>query len=76
MDPAVMGAGEEAGTIYARHGLDALELGDEAIVEVADFSLEGRAMRVVRQAHNRVGRAGSRCGSAATATSPRPRWPC
>ncbi|MFF3514487.1 phosphatidylglycerol lysyltransferase domain-containing protein [Streptomyces sp. NPDC002573] len=56
--PAVMGASEEAGTIYARHGLDALELGDEAIVEVADFSLEGRAMRVVRQAHNRVRRCG------------------
>ncbi|MFF9407202.1 phosphatidylglycerol lysyltransferase domain-containing protein [Streptomyces anandii] len=56
--PAVMGASEEAGTVYARHGLDALELGDEAIVEVADFSLEGRAMRVVRQAHNRVRRAG------------------
>ncbi|MDT0469347.1 phosphatidylglycerol lysyltransferase domain-containing protein [Streptomyces gibsoniae] len=56
--PAVMGAGEEAGTIYARHGLDALELGDEAIVDVADFTLEGRAMRVVRQAHNRVRRAG------------------
>nr|WP_258053358.1 phosphatidylglycerol lysyltransferase domain-containing protein [Streptomyces sp. Ru72] len=56
--PAVMGASEEAGTIYARHGLDALELGDEAIVEVSDFSLEGRAMRVVRQAHNRVRRAG------------------
>jgi lysyl-tRNA synthetase class 2 len=56
--PAVMGASEEAGTIYARHGLDALELGDEAIVEVPEFSLEGRAMRVVRQAHNRVRRAG------------------
>lgn len=56
--PAVMGAGEEAGTVYARHGLDALELGDEAIVEVAEFTLEGRAMRTVRQAHNRVGRAG------------------
>ncbi|MGQ4485018.1 phosphatidylglycerol lysyltransferase domain-containing protein [Streptomyces sp. SAS_281] len=56
--PAVMGASEEAGTIYARHGLDALELGDEAIVEVADFTLEGRAMRTVRQAHNRVRRAG------------------
>ncbi|MFF9125732.1 phosphatidylglycerol lysyltransferase domain-containing protein [Streptomyces sp. NPDC014889] len=56
--PAVMGASEEAGTIYARHGLDALELGDEAVVDVADFSLEGRAMRVVRQAHNRVRRAG------------------
>ncbi len=46
------------GTIYARHGLDALELGDEAIVEIADFTLEGRAMRGVRQAHNRVRRAG------------------
>lgn len=56
--PAVMGASEEAGTIYARHGLDALELGDEAIVEIADFTLEGRAMRTVRQAYNRVKRAG------------------
>lgn len=56
--PAVMGASEEAGTVYARHGMDALELGDEAIVDLADFTLEGRAMRVVRQAHNRVRRAG------------------
>ncbi|WP_225825951.1 phosphatidylglycerol lysyltransferase domain-containing protein [Streptomyces naphthomycinicus] len=56
--PAVMGASEEAGTIYGRHGLDALELGDEAIVDLADFTLDGRAMRVVRQAHNRVRRAG------------------
>ncbi|MGO4760196.1 phosphatidylglycerol lysyltransferase domain-containing protein, partial [Streptomyces sp. 2MCAF27] len=29
--PAVIGASEEGGTVYARHGLDALELGDEAI---------------------------------------------
>ncbi|MFD9006416.1 phosphatidylglycerol lysyltransferase domain-containing protein [Streptomyces sp. NPDC059582] len=56
--PAVMGASEEAGTVYARHGLDALELGDEALVEVAEFTLEGRALRTVRQAHNRVRRAG------------------
>jgi lysyl-tRNA synthetase class 2 len=56
--PAVMGAGEEAGTVYARHGLDALELGDEALVEVGEFTLEGRAMRTVRQAYNRVRRAG------------------
>ncbi|AZM52847.1 hypothetical protein DMA15_09745 [Streptomyces sp. WAC 01529] len=56
--PAVMGASEEAGTIYARHGLDALELGDEAIVEIDEFTLEGRAMRTVRQAYNRVKRAG------------------
>ena len=56
--PAVTGASEEGGTVYARHGLDALELGDEAIVEVAGFSLDGRAMRGVRQAHNKVRRAG------------------
>jgi lysyl-tRNA synthetase class 2 len=56
--PAVMGASEEAGTIYARHGLDALELGDEALVETAEFTIEGRAMRTVRQAYNRVKRAG------------------
>jgi lysyl-tRNA synthetase class 2 len=56
--PAVMGASEEAGTVYARHGLDALELGDEAVVDAAEFTLEGRAMRTVRQAYNRVRRAG------------------
>ncbi|MCX5201690.1 phosphatidylglycerol lysyltransferase domain-containing protein [Streptomyces sp. NBC_00237] len=56
--PAVMGASEEGGTIYARHGLNALELGDEAIVETGEFTLEGRAMRTVRQAYNRVKRAG------------------
>ncbi|MFJ5017736.1 phosphatidylglycerol lysyltransferase domain-containing protein [Streptomyces griseoluteus] len=56
--PAVMGAGERGGTVYARHGLDALELGDEAIVETADFTLEGRAMRGVRQAYHRIRRVG------------------
>ncbi|HEV2343598.1 MAG TPA: phosphatidylglycerol lysyltransferase domain-containing protein [Actinocrinis sp.] len=56
--PAVAGASEEGGKIYERHGLTALELGDEAVVEVADFTLEGRAMRVVRQAYNRVKRGG------------------
>ncbi|MFC9232719.1 phosphatidylglycerol lysyltransferase domain-containing protein [Streptomyces decoyicus] len=56
--PAVMGASEEGGTIYARHGLDALELGDEAIVDTAEFTLDGRAMRTVRQAYNRIKRAG------------------
>ncbi|WP_236572960.1 phosphatidylglycerol lysyltransferase domain-containing protein [Streptomyces sp. GS7] len=56
--PAVMGASEEGGTVYARHGLDALELGDEAIVETAEFTLGGRAMRTVRQAYHRIERAG------------------
>ncbi|MDJ1136476.1 phosphatidylglycerol lysyltransferase domain-containing protein [Streptomyces iconiensis] len=56
--PAVIGASETAGTVYTRHGLSALELGDEAVVETAEFTLEGRAMRNVRQAYNRVLRAG------------------
>lgn len=58
--PAVMGASEEGGKVLSRFGLDAVELGDEAVVEVDEFTLEGRAMRVVRQAYNRVERAGYR----------------
>ncbi|MFE9664144.1 phosphatidylglycerol lysyltransferase domain-containing protein [Streptomyces sp. NPDC005955] len=56
--PSVIGASEEGGTVYARHGLNALELGDEAIVDIGEFTLEGRAMRNVRQAHHRIERAG------------------
>lgn len=57
--PAVMGCGEQGAEIWCRHGdLTALELGDEAVVNVADFSLHGRSMRNVRQMVTRVGRAG------------------
>ncbi len=56
--PAVIGAGEEAAEAYVRAGLKALQLGDEAILDVGAFTLEGRDMRPVRQAVNRVGRAG------------------
>jgi lysyl-tRNA synthetase class 2 len=56
--PAVLGAGERAAAAYAREGLDALEMGDEAILDVADFSLAGRSMRGVRQAVARTRRAG------------------
>ena len=57
--PAVMGCGERGGEVWVRTaGLRALELGDEAVVDVADFSLEGRAMRNVRQMVTRVERAG------------------
>ncbi|MDP9100772.1 MAG: phosphatidylglycerol lysyltransferase domain-containing protein [Actinomycetota bacterium] len=59
--PAVMGCGESGGRAWARAGLEALEIGDEAVVEVADFTLEGRAMRNVRQAVARVERAGYVC---------------
>nr|WP_281390675.1 phosphatidylglycerol lysyltransferase domain-containing protein [Sphaerisporangium rubeum] len=56
--PAVIGPGETAALAYARAGLRVLELGDEAVIEVADFGLDGREMRGVRQAVNRVRRAG------------------
>jgi len=57
--PAVMGCGELGAEIWCREGqLTALELGDEAIVQVADFSLQGRAMRNVRQMVARVCRQG------------------
>jgi len=56
---AVLGASEQAATVYRRVcGLDALELGDEAIIDTATFSIGGRAMRGIRQAHARIGRAG------------------
>ncbi|MFB9554620.1 phosphatidylglycerol lysyltransferase domain-containing protein [Streptomyces roseoviridis] len=57
--PAVMGCSETGGHVWTREtGLDALELGDEAIVDVADFSLSGRAMRNVRQMVKRIERNG------------------
>jgi lysyl-tRNA synthetase class 2 len=57
--PAVMGCSELGAEVWCREAdLTALELGDEAIVEVADFSLNGRAMRNVRQMVTRVCRSG------------------
>jgi lysyl-tRNA synthetase, class II len=57
--PAVMGCSETGGEVWTREtGLDALELGDEAVVDVADFTLAGRAMRNVRQMVKRIERAG------------------
>src|SRR5262249_29306495 len=56
---AVMGCSELGAEVWCREGnLTALELGDEAIVEVADFSLQGRQMRNVRQMAARVCRQG------------------
>jgi lysyl-tRNA synthetase class 2 len=57
--PAVIGCSERAGVIWCREtGFSALELGDEAVVDVAQFSLEGRPMRNVRQMVKRIERAG------------------
>ncbi|MEU0571344.1 phosphatidylglycerol lysyltransferase domain-containing protein [Nonomuraea sp. NPDC005983] len=60
--PAVIGCSETGGEVWTREaGMSALEIGDEAVVEVADFTLEGRAMRNVRQMTNRTERAGYTC---------------
>ena len=56
--PAVLAASERGAEAFARAGLDALELGDEAILYADEFTLEGRSMRVVRQAVARCARAG------------------
>jgi lysyl-tRNA synthetase, class II len=57
--PAVIGCSEQGGEIWVREAnLRALELGDEAIVLVADFTLDGRAMRNVRQTVNRAVKVG------------------
>ncbi|MFI6851033.1 bifunctional lysylphosphatidylglycerol synthetase/lysine--tRNA ligase LysX [Streptomyces sp. NPDC050416] len=59
--PAVIGASEEGARAFVRAGLGALQLGDEAILHVRDFDLDGRDMRVTRQAVNRVRRLGVTC---------------
>jgi lysyl-tRNA synthetase, class II len=57
--PAVMGCSELGAEVWCREGdLTALELGDEAIINVVDFSLSGRSMRNVRQMVNRVTKSG------------------
>jgi lysyl-tRNA synthetase, class II len=55
---AILGASERWLGVYARHGLHALYHGDEAIVDTASFTLEGRPIRKVRQSVHRLGNAG------------------
>jgi len=52
--PAIVGGREDRLPIYEGLGLRGFYLGDEAIVDVADFSLTGRRMRPVRQAVSRT----------------------
>ena len=56
--PGVMGASSAGAQAYREAGLNALELGDEAILLTADFKLSGPDMRGVRQAVTRARRAG------------------
>lgn len=58
--PAVIGASEAGAKAYAQSGLRVIGLGDEAVLTPAEFSLDGRDMRAVRQAVNRLHRQGYR----------------
>ncbi|HET8605969.1 MAG TPA: phosphatidylglycerol lysyltransferase domain-containing protein [Gaiellaceae bacterium] len=55
---AILGASERLIELYRAHGLHALYHGDEAVVDTAAFSLEGRAIRKVRQSVHRLEKAG------------------
>jgi lysyl-tRNA synthetase class 2 len=57
---AVLGAGEQALDLYRSVGLRVLYHGEEAVVRTSEFSLDGRAIRKVRQSVTRLERAGYR----------------
>jgi lysyl-tRNA synthetase class 2 len=56
--PGNMGASSAGAKAFRQAGLNALELGDEAILYTSQFGLSGREMRGVRQAVTRARRAG------------------
>jgi lysyl-tRNA synthetase class 2 len=56
--PGVLGASERGAHVYAAAGLKALEIGDEAVLDVREFSLAGPERRALRQAVSRIERAG------------------
>jgi lysyl-tRNA synthetase class 2 len=55
-----VGASERLCTLYRRLGLRTIYLGDEAILDLDRFSLDGRAIRKVRQSVSRLSKAGFR----------------
>jgi len=55
---AVMGAGEPGAAAYVEAGLTAFEIGDEAILDMRSFSLNGPGMKAVRQSVSRLQRRG------------------
>jgi len=57
--PAVMGCSDHGGEVWVEHaGMIAVDIGDEAIIQVNDFTLEGRPIANVRQMVNRIRRKG------------------
>lgn len=58
---AVMGAGEPWLPIYRRAGMHDVYVGDEAVVDITRFSLEGGRNKGMRQAYNRIVNHGYTC---------------
>jgi lysyl-tRNA synthetase class 2 len=56
--PAVLGASVRGAEVYGAHGLKVLELGDEAILTARGFDLDLPELKPVRQATQRLLRAG------------------
>jgi len=56
--PAVLGASVRGAEVYGAHGLKVLELGDEAILTARGFDLDLPDLKPVRQASQRLLRAG------------------
>jgi lysyl-tRNA synthetase class 2 len=61
---AALGVSPQARALFERVGLRALYVGDEAIVDTHAFTLEGRAIRKVRQSVSRLQKAGYRATTA------------
>jgi lysyl-tRNA synthetase class 2 len=55
---AVLGCGARAARTYQAAGLASIYLGDEAVLDLERFTLEGRAVRIARQSWHRALRAG------------------
>ena len=55
---AVMAAGSEGARAFEEAGLTVFEIGDEAILDLGDFSLNGPGLKPVRQAVSRLRRRG------------------
>jgi lysylphosphatidylglycerol synthetase-like protein (DUF2156 family) len=55
---AIAGASNEALEDYAELGFKSMYLGDEAVIRPAEFSLDGRAIRKVRQSVTRLEKSG------------------
>jgi lysyl-tRNA synthetase, class II len=55
---AVLGCGADAASVYQRHGFRQLYMGDEAVLHLESFTLQGGSMKTVRNSCTRATKAG------------------